>query len=435
MSKDKLIKLYVLLVVFVVFYFTPINNERIKGALLESLMMLQEYVRHHIVLCLIPAFLIAGGIAVFVRKESVLKYFGPKANKILSYGVASVSGTILSVCSCTILPLFGGIYYRGAGLGPGITFLYSGPAINVLAIVLTARVLGWKIGVARAVGAIFMGIVIGIIMHLIYLKEEKERAANGEEFSFETSKERALWKNALFFFSLVGILVFANWGSPVSVSILTNDGTSYIGTIVNSNHKHILLKTEDGKNITFEKGQISKMEYKKGLYTTIYYYRFYIAGLFLIMLIVVILLWFTKTDLKEWGESSLDLSLQLLPYLFVGVLVAGFALGRPGNEALIPSKWISYLVGGNSIWANFFASVSAALMYFATLTEVPILQGLIGSGMGKGPALSLLLAGPAVSLPSMLVLRKVMGTKKMLVYVLLIVVFSTVFGFLFGNVV
>ncbi|NMB99285.1 MAG: permease, partial [Thermoanaerobaculaceae bacterium] len=171
------------------------------------------------------------------------------------------------------------------------------------------------------------------------------------------------------------------------------------------------------------------------LYSTIFRYRFHISGVFLLLLLIILFLWFDKQDLKEWMNSSWDLSMQLLPLLFIGVLVAGFALGRPGKEALIPSSWIAYLVGGNSIWANFFASVTAALMYFATLTEVPILQGLIGAGMGKGPALSLLLAGPAVSLPSMLVLRQIFGWKKMLVYIALVVLFSTLFGFLFGLIV
>lgn len=435
MSKEKLVKLLIIVFIFLVFYFTPFQSDRIKGAVLESLLMLQEYTRHHILLCLVPAFLIAGGIAVFLSKEAVLKYFGPKTPKYLSYSVASVSGTILSVCSCTILPLFGGIYYRGAGLGPGMTFLYSGPAINVLAIVLTARVLGWQIGLARALGAIFMGIVIGLLMHLIFIKEEQQRAEGNGEFITSENEERSLLKNGIFFFSLIAILVFLNWGEPVSLIVKTTDGNIVSGTRVLTDESKLVLKTENNEEISIPKNQISSLNYPENLYSTIFRYRFHISGVFLILLLIILFLWFDKQDLKEWMNSSWDLSMQLLPLLFIGVLVAGFALGRPGKEALIPSSWIAYLVGGNSIWANFFASIAAALMYFATLTEVPILQGLIGAGMGKGPALSLLLAGPAVSLPSMLVLRQIFGWKKMLVYIALVVLFSTLFGFLFGLIV
>ncbi len=431
MDREK--KLFYLITFFLVFYFIPIQNERIYISIRESLLMLQEYARHHIVLCLVPALLIAGGIAVFVSKESVLKYFGPKANKFLSYSVASVSGAILSVCSCTIIPLFGGIYYRGAGLGPGVAFLYSGPAINILAIVLTARVLGWKMGLARAVCAIFMGIAIGVIMHFICRKEEEKRADSQGDFLVESKGERSLLKNAFFFFCLIGILVFANWGEPVSAVVKMRDGSAISGTKILKNDGSTAIKIGDGKEISPSNENVVKIVYKEGIYTTIYLYRFYIAMFFLILLILILILWFSKNDLKEWMDSSLDLSLQILPLLFIGVLLAGFALGRPGKEALIPSLWITYLVGGNSLWANLFASISGAFMYFATLTEVPILQGLIGSGMGKGPALSLLLSGPSVSLPSMLVLRKVMGTKKMLVYCGLIVLFSTLFGFVFGE--
>jgi len=434
-TKDDLKKILFLLTLFLVFYFVPLENERIKKAVYESLFMMQDYAREHIILCLIPALFIAGGIAVFVSKESVIKYFGAKANKFLSYSVASVSGTILAVCSCTVLPLFGGIYFRGAGLGPATAFLYSGPAINVLAIVLTARILGWKLGLARALGAIVMSVVIGLLMHFIFLKEEKERQIEEDDFAVSQSGERKLWQNALFFISLVGILVFANWGKPTQMIIDTKDGRNFSGTRVLSDEEKVVIKLETGEEKAIPKENILTVSYKSGVYTTIYNYRFYIAGLFLLFLLLIIFLWFKKDDLVEWTKSSYDLGMQIIPLLFIGVLIAGFALGRPGKEALIPSSWVAYLVGGNSIFANLFASISGALMYFATLTEVPILQGLIGSGMGKGPALALLLSGPAVSLPSMLVLRKVMGTKKMVVYVLLVIFFSTIFGFIFGDLV
>lgn len=433
MDKNLAKKIFYLLLAFFFFYFAPFNSERLKKAVFESLFMMQDYAREHIVLCLIPALLIAGGIAVFVSKESVIKYFGPKANKILSYSVASISGTILSVCSCTVLPLFGGIYYRGAGLGPAIAFLYSGPAINVLAIVLTARVLGFKLGVARAIGAIVMSVIIGLLMHFIFLKEERERTLEDENLVNEEEGTRPLWQNVLFFASLIGILVFANWGKPASIRIKTIDGNYVTGTRVLINDSKIVLKVNEAE-VAIEKNNIEEIIYKENFYSLIYKFRFYVAGVFLLFLLLFLYLWFKRNDLKEWMVSSLDLGMQIIPLLFIGVLVAGFLLGRPGKEALIPSSWISTLVGGNSFFANLFAAVSGALMYFATLTEVPILQGLLGNGMGKGPALSLLLAGPAVSLPSMLVLRKVIGTKKMLIYLFLVIFFSTLFGYLIGPI-
>ncbi|HNQ79445.1 MAG TPA: permease [Acidobacteriota bacterium] len=429
---DKLKKLSILGLVFLAAYFVPFHSERVMGAVYESLFMLQEYAREHVILCLIPAILIAGGIAVFISQASVIKYFGAKANKFLSYGVASVSGTILAVCSCTVLPLFGGIYYRGAGLGPATAFLYSGPAINVLAIVLTARILGWKMGLARALAAIFMSVIIGLLMHFIFIKEERARVAPADDLVLDNGSGRALWKSTLFFFSLVGVLVFANWGKPAGMIIETREGKTITGTRVLLDEQRIVLKVDSGEEVGVPRDQIAGTSYTRNLYSSIYDNRFFIAGAFLILLFVILFLWFDRNDMKEWMNSSWDLGMQIIPLLFIGVVIAGLALGRPGKEALIPSQWIAMLVGGNSLWANLFASISGALMYFATLTEVPILQGLMGSGMGKGPALALLLSGPAVSLPSMLVLRQVMGTKKMLVYVSLVILFSTVGGFLFG---
>jgi hypothetical protein len=384
-------KFLFIVTVFLVCYFLPIENTRFDNAVFEALALVKWYAREHVLLCLIPAFFIAGAISVFVSKASVMKYFGAKANKILSYGVASVSGTILAVCSCTILPLFMGIYQRGAGLGPAIAFLYAGPAINVLAIILTARILGWQLGLARALGAILFSIVIGLFMHFIFLKEERERHAE-EDFNLgELEEARPLYKTAPYFFSMVGVLVFANWGRPLG------DNT--------------------------------------GLWWLIYSYKWWIAGFFLTGLAFMLFKWFKKAELKEWTKSTWDLSVQILPLLLSGVLVSGFFLGRVGHEGIIPSQYITALVGGNSLFANFFSSVVGAFMYFATLTEVPILQGLIGSGMGKGPALALLLAGPALSLPSMLVIRSAIGTKKTVVYVSLVVIMATITGMIFGAIV
>ena len=381
--------LILMIAVFAAAYLVPVSGLGLPdGPFHESLALLQDYAHHHVLTCLVPAFFIAGGIAIFVSKASVMKYFGPAANKVLAYGVASVSGSVLAVCSCTVLPLFSGIHKRGAGLGPAVAFLYSGPAINVLAIILTARVLGWQFGLARAVGAVVFSVVIGFLMHLIFLKEERERAA-GAGFAVPQDDDKPLWKQVLFFGAMIAILVFANWGRPA-----------------------------DGMENT--------------LYGFVYTVRYVIAAVFLTVLLLMLAFWFKRNELKEWTASTWGFAKQIMPLLFIGVVVAGFLLGRPGHAALIPSKWVATLVGGNSLWANFFASISGAFMYFATLTEVPILQGLLGAGMGKGPALALLLAGPALSLPNMLVIRSVLGTKKTLTYISLVVIMATISGMIFG---
>lgn len=381
--------LILFIVIFAAAYFIPFQSDTVSGALLEAFMMLQEYVRRHVLFCLIPAFFIAGAISNFVSQGAVMKYFGAKANKVLAYAVASISGSILAVCSCTVLPLFAGIYKKGAGIGPATAFLYSGPAINVLAIILTARVLGPRIGVARAAGAIVFSVVIGLLMHLIFLREERRRIADGEfALPEEEAGARPLWKTGIFFFILVAIIVFVNWGKGEGLPI----------------------------------------------WNLIYRSKYFITGAFLLFLLYVLGAWFKKGELREWTSSTWGFSKQILPLLFAGVMVSGFLLGRPGHEGIIPSRWVEMLVGGNSLRANLFASVVGALMYFATLTEVPILQGLIGSGMGQGPALALLLAGPALSLPSMIVMRSIMGTKKTAVYIALVVVMSTFTGMLFGHI-
>lgn len=386
--KDRWI-LLIFVFVFLAAFFIPFNQMNVQRALVEAFSLLQEYAREHVLLCLIPAFFIAGAISVFIKKASVIKYFGAQARKILSYSVASVSGSILAVCSCTVLPLFAGIYTRGAGIGPATAFLYSGPAINILAIILTAKVLGTRLGIARAVGAIAFAVLIGWIMHILFerkLKSTDNRlGVDGEE----ESHSRPFWKTVLYFATMVAILVFINWGKP--------------GT-------------------------------ESGFWVFVYRAKWMAAGVLLISLAWMVIAWFNKGERKEWTFSTWIFAKQIFPLLFAGVLVAGFLLGRPGHEALIPSRWVAQWVGGNGLLANLFASVAGAFMYFATLTEIPILQGLLGAGMGKGPALALLLAGPALSLPNMLVIRSVIGTKKTLVYILLVVIMATISGLIYGAI-
>ncbi len=390
----KNLKILVIIGGFLLFYFLPVDSFRFRNPLFEALAMLNMYAREHVVFSLIPAFLIAGGIYQFLDQNAVLKYLGAKTNKILAYFVASLSGSVLTVCSCTVLPLFSGIYKKGAGLGPAITFLYSGPAINVLAIILTARILGWQLGFARAIGAVIFSVVIGLTMHFIFLSEEREKQINGESkfgIGKSESANRTGVQDLLYFISMIGFIIFANWAKP---------------------------QTGD-----------------HNLWALIFQYKWYFAFAFTLLFLYTLFSWFKKQEIISWLEYSWDFTQQIIPLLFLGIFFAGLLMGRPGEEGLIPSRFIASLVGGNSLLANFFASFLGAFMYFATLTEIPIIQGLLGSGMGQGPALALLLAGPALSLPSMLVIRSVIGTKKTIVYVALVIIMATISGIFYGNII
>jgi hypothetical protein len=376
------------LAIFLGLWFLPVESPRLQGAIHEALALTQWYAREHVLLCLVPAFFIAGAISVFVSQQSVMRYLGAQANRIVSYGVASVSGSVLAVCSCTVLPLFAGIYARGAGLGPATAFLYAGPAINVLAIIMTARILGVQIGVARAVGAVGFSVVIGALMAFLFRREEQQRLGDMPAIP-EQPARRSLGQTGVYFTLMVGLLVFMNWGAPDAA-----DGAAW----------HAVHQA-----------------------------KWWISGALAVLLAIVVRRWFDGDELRAWVASSWGYAKLIFPLLLGGVLIAGFLLGRPGHEGIVPSAWVEALVGGNSLGANLLASIVGAFMYFATLTEVPIVQGLMGSGMGDGPALALLLAGPALSLPSMLVIRQVIGTRKTVVYVALVVVMATLTGWLFGN--
>jgi hypothetical protein len=417
--------------VFLACFWLPVGVARFDAAVTQALQLVRWYAREHVLLCLVPAFFIAGAIAVFVSQASVMKYLGARANKVLAYGVSSVSGTVLAVCSCTVLPLFAGIYRMGAGLGPAAAFLYSGPAVNVLAIVLTARVLGWKLGLARAVGAVVFAVVIGLAMHLIFRREELEKA-KAQAALPEPAASRPLWQSGVFFGAMVAILVFANWGRPQAETglwqaiwtwkwVITGLGGGALGAILVSWFR---LKTW---KLVATGSAVTALAWAAPQHPELAFGTA-VLGLSLVTSV-------DGGELGEWFASSWGLAKQILPLLFAGVLVAGALLGRPGQEGLIPSEWVSGSVGGNSLWANLFAALAGALMYFATLTEVPILEGLLGNGMGQGPALALLLAGPALSLPNMLVIASVLGWKKTTVFVGLVVVMATVSGLLYGHLI
>ncbi len=503
-------RLAAIIAVFLAFFFLPIGTPRFDGAVNEALHLTKWYAREHVLLCLVTAFYIAGAIGVFVSQASVMKYMGANANKTLAYAVASVSGTILAVCSCTILPLFMGIYRMGAGLGPAVAFLYSGPAISVLAIVLTARIMGAELGIARAIGAVSFSVIIGLTMHLIYRKEEQAKV-KAQMFMPEPEVRRPLWQNILFFAALVGILVFANWGGPREFSYSTRDGKSFVGAVVqeseaaNPADATLRIRITDGptagQEISLTPADIAAKSPTEGISTSIWRWKWTLTSACAIGLGFILIFWFAiawwkvaaatvapavlalvlptdgllvmlpfaaavvglsvitatdKGEANEWFNATWTFSKQILPLLFFGVLVAGFLLGRVGHEGIVPSRYVQMLVGGQPdtflsasglggsnwessvrslwpLWTNFFASIFGAFMYFATLTEVPIVQGLIDAGMGKGPALALLLAGPSLSLPSMLVIQGVLGARKTVVYVILVVVLSTIAGMFFGH--
>jgi uncharacterized membrane protein YraQ (UPF0718 family) len=414
---------------FLLFFFLPIESSRFAGSVNEALALAKWYAQEHVLLCLVPAFFIAGAIAVFVSQGAVMKYLGAGASKILSYGVASVSGSILAVCSCTVLPLFAGIWKRGAGLGPAIAFLYSGPAINVLAIILTARILGPELGMARAVGAVSFSVVIGVIMHLLYRKEEQAKADAALHMP-SPEVERPLWQNILFFGAMIGLLIAATWGEPSQANGFWHAvfSVKWILTGLFAVALGVLMVFWMGVKI-YKLALATIVVLALALAFPLQPLVAFAAGI----VVFVLLLTTTRGETETWFLSTWDFAKQILPLLLAGVLAAGLLLGRPGAEGLIPSEWVSGLVGGNSLWANLLASVVGAFMYFATLTEVPILQGLIGAGMGKGPALALLLAGPALSLPNMLVIRSVLGTGKTMAFVSLVIVMATISGLIYGH--
>ena len=428
------------ILVFAAVFFLPLDSERFRTAIDATLDLAKWYAREHVILCLLPAFFIAGVIAVFVSQGSVLKYFGANAKKWLSYSVAAISGGILAVCSCTILPLFTSIYKRGAGLGPAIAFLYSGPAISILSIILTARI---RVRFPRGSVPRLARWVIGLLMSFIFRREE--RAKREEQMNIVPPPEkRPIWQTSFHFFTLVLILVFANWGAPAAsdrgvwsaifawkwyiTGALSIVLCWSLVRILRLRLRWVAL----GAVATAVSVVLANMFIREEKLVPLIPMLTAIASLALILL-------FDKRDAenRECALSAWGFAKQILPLLAVGVVTAGVLLGsthdRTAIAGIIPNSWIEWAIGGNSLLSNFFASFTGAFMYFATLTEVPIIQGLLASGMGKGPALALLLAGPSLSLPNMLVIRGVLGTKKTVVYVALVIVMATLSGFVFGN--
>lgn len=455
-------KLLAVAAVFLAAYFVPIGWGRFDQAVLESLRLVRSYAQDHVLGGLVPALLVAGAITAFIRPASITRFLGARANPALSYAAASVGGTILAVCSCTVLPLFAGVYRLGAGLGPACTFLYAGPAVSVMALLLTARVLGPQLGLARAIASALFGIVIGLLMHLIFRKQE---AARAQQVLRETPPAAAVpaWQTLAFFVALAGVVVFANWS-------ITGDYRAALrccpgghvegavqGVIVGRNDESITFRDPSGQDRQVPLWQLASLDQPPTglLFSAIHRSRFVLAAAFAGCLVAMLVFWFKGRQTVQWLHATGDLAAQILPLLLAGVLVAGFLLGRDGNEGLVPPRFVQMLLGHSPdafvaacgftagpaetitralwpLWTNLFAALLSAVLYLGSLTEVPLVQGLLNAGMGKGPALALLLAGPAISLPSLAVLTGLLGLKKTFVYCSLAVATATASGLVFG---
>lgn len=433
------------LAVFLFAYFVPLATPSfaegtspvaamVTGAIVEAFVLLQWYARNHTLACVVPALFIAGAITTFLTKESVLKHLGPKANKVEAYSVASISGTVLAVCSCSVLPMFAGIYRIGAGLGPAACFLYAGPAINVLAIFLTARVLGFELGVARVIGAIVFGVIIGILMSVFFRSSEEDRNQATLAMPDPPASKRPLWQSAAMLAAMLLFLIFSDWFNPGDKDVQLTDGTQFAATLQYETEnsydlrlKAAVLGHEQADVVRLAKSEIASIKDVETWVTTIHHYRWYLAGMMGLVVVAMSVAWLDREDFGQWMDHTWEFAKLLVPLLFGGVFVVGF-LG-----ALVPEKQVAALVGDNSFTSNLIASIIGCLFYFATLTEVPILEALMRNGMASGPALALLLAGPALSLPSILVIRSVVGNAKTAAFVALVIVMATVAGMGYGT--
>ena len=420
--------------IFLVAYFLPLSDAKITSAILEAFKLLQWYARNHTLACVLPALFIAGGIITFLSQASVMRYLGPKANQPIAYTVAAVSGTVLAVCSCSVLPMFAGICKLGAGLGPAAAFLYSGPAINILAIFLTARVLGLDIGLWRALGAIGFSFLVGLGMAVLFRREEQQKREGALQMPDPPPSRRRGWQSGLLLACMIGFLIFSDWFNPGDAIVKRTDGTAIRGVVLQEMRDEVMIQVQEsvgsiraGERLTLAKSEINGIEEAKSWVMEVFHIRWYLAGAMLVAVALMVWGWVDRTEFKAWMSNTWGFAKLIVPLLFGGVFVVGFI------SALLPDKQIGQLVGDNSLRANFVASLVGALFYFATLTEVPITQALMEHGMAKGPVVALLLAGPALSLPGMLVLIKVMGVKKTAAFCGLIVVMATITGMISGR--
>lgn len=421
--------------IFLAAYALPLGSPKIQQAIIEAFRLLQWYARNHTLACVVPALFIAGAIVTFLSQASVIRYLGPRSNPVLAYAVASVAGCILAVCSCSVLPMFAGIYSLGAGLGPATAFLYSGPGINILAIFLSARVLGFSIGAGRFVGAVAFSVIIGLLMAVIFRKGEQVKAQAALQMPEPEAPRRPITKTGLFLACMILFLVFSDWFNPGNVVVKTHDGRQFNATVIHETKDMVRFQLEQdlgaekaGDKIEISKTDIAQMQEQDTWVIRIHHIRWYLAGLMGLLVAGMAWKWFEKDELREWMHNTWEFTKLLVPLLFGGVFVVGFV------SVLLPEKQVAQWVGDNSLRSNLVASVIGAFWYFATLTEIPITQALMNLGMNKGPVMALLLAGPALSLPSILVIRKVMGNAKTTVFILLVIVMATVSGLIFGAI-
>jgi len=420
--------------IFGLAYYLPLADPKVIDAIIEALKLVQWYARNHTLACVVPALFIAGGITTFLSQAAVIRYLGPGSNKFAAYSVASVAGVVLAVCSCSVLPMFAGIYNLGAGLGPASAFLYSGPAINVLAVFLTARVLGFELGIWRALGAIVFAVLVGLGMATLFGREERKKVAAAAHMPEPPAASRRVWQNVLLLAAMVGFLVFSDWFNPGDAIVHRVDGTRVRGVVLQEMHDEVMIQIQEtgqgvraGDRITLLKDEIAGIEESQSWVMEVHRVRWYLAGVMALLVVMMTWRWIERDEFRTWMGNTWDFAKLLVPLLFGGVFVVGFI------SALLPDKQIAMLVGDNGLTATLIGSVVGALFYFATLTEVPITQALMEHGMAPGPALALLLAGPALSLPNMLVLIKVMGFKKTAAFSVIIVIVATITGLVYGH--
>jgi uncharacterized membrane protein YraQ (UPF0718 family) len=445
---------------------------KLGEVLLGGVLALADYLSLHVLLCLIPAFFIAGAMMVFIPKEAIVKYMGKDSKRIIAYPVAAISGLLLAVCSCTVLPLFAGIKKKGAGLGPAMTFLFSAPAINILAITYTGVLIGMDIAIARALIALGFSILIGLLMEFIFREKNKETEEestenNNEEKLEETEiKERNKINTKIVLQSILVILLITtgvliaflnrnyllDWGinnPPLIQTIIWGIGVFlFVACIFFINNRSLnlfvgliyLLFTGTSQINFFTSGSSNDTTQIK--YTIEYLkseaFRIDLANMgikaVLSLVVAAVILWyvlktFDKEDIKEWMNETWSFVKMIFPYLILGVFIAGI-LGE-----LIPENFIQNLVGENTVVANIIGVLFGVIAYFPTLMEVPIARMFLDLGMSRGVLLAYLLADPELSIQSILVTRKFIGDKKNLVYVLLVIIFTVIAGLLFGLIV
>ena len=345
----------------------------VKDLILAGSLALKEYIALHVLTCLIPAFLLAGAMVRFISKEAIIKYLGSSTNKLKSFSLASLASFFIAACSCTVIPVASGIYYQGAGVGAAFIFLWVAPAANILAIIYTGSILGTRMVISRIIAALLMAFVVGMVMSFIFRKEETKRIQN-----FTGANTGIIAKKDL----ILLILILASLLSP-----------NYIIQKGPYSHKVIVWLVAS---------------------VIMFMYAFKVKPL---------------DEIKKWLKESLWFVRIIFPLLLLGVFIVG-VIGR-----LLPQDIIQRWLGGSGILASFLATVMGQIMYFATMTEAPFVDTLMKLGMGKGPALALLLTGPGMSLPNMLAIAKVFGLKKASVYILLVMILGTFVGWFFGNFV